>query len=289
VSTINSTKSQTVLLLTSGATYGSIYWDFDLNPDRYSFVRAAVQQGYSTFNYDRLGIGQSTRPIPELLSVQTEADLVHYFIGKLRERNGAFGDGFSKVVTIGHSLGSVITQAESSLYNDADGQILTGYSHTPGAIGFGLVGTDLLPAALVDSAHFAGVPLGYLTTASKAVRQAVFYSYPGFEQIVVNHDDETKQTVTLTETGTFPPSGVQTILTTIPTFVLTGDNDILFCGLQPPCSFPLIGVKSTEKIFYPGVTDFTIMIVPNLGHCLQLHYSAPSISSTMLDWVNTHI
>src|SRR5262249_35109147 len=40
-----------VHLLVSGATYGSVYWDFPLQPQRYSYVRALTNAGYATFNF----------------------------------------------------------------------------------------------------------------------------------------------------------------------------------------------------------------------------------------------
>ncbi|MBX9252502.1 hypothetical protein H1Q63_00610 [Desmonostoc muscorum CCALA 125] len=52
-----------VHLLISGATYGSVYWDFPLHPQRYSYVRALTNVGYATLNLERIGIGKSDRPI----------------------------------------------------------------------------------------------------------------------------------------------------------------------------------------------------------------------------------
>src|SRR5262249_38129462 len=52
----------TVHLLLHGATYGHIYWDFPLQPGQYSYVRKLTDAGYATFNFDRIGNGQSDHP-----------------------------------------------------------------------------------------------------------------------------------------------------------------------------------------------------------------------------------
>src|ERR1700754_220305 len=50
-------------VLVSGTAYGRSYWDSPYQPDTYSYVRAAPRAGFTTFNFDRIGIGHSTRPL----------------------------------------------------------------------------------------------------------------------------------------------------------------------------------------------------------------------------------
>ena len=38
------------------------YWDIDVNPEEYSYLDAAITEGYSILTYDRLGTGQSDIP-----------------------------------------------------------------------------------------------------------------------------------------------------------------------------------------------------------------------------------
>jgi hypothetical protein len=54
-------REKTVLITSSGLAYDSRYWDSAYNPSKYSFVEAAIAQGYSVLNYDRLGVGQSQK------------------------------------------------------------------------------------------------------------------------------------------------------------------------------------------------------------------------------------
>jgi len=55
--------ARTVQLLVSGLTFDHTYWDTSYQPDTYSYVRAAARAGFTTFNFDRIGIGKSTRPL----------------------------------------------------------------------------------------------------------------------------------------------------------------------------------------------------------------------------------
>ena len=47
---------KTLQLLISGAGYGPVYWDFPYEPDTYSYVISATNNGYATFNLSRIGI-----------------------------------------------------------------------------------------------------------------------------------------------------------------------------------------------------------------------------------------
>lgn len=57
----NKDREAIVLVTSSGLAYDSRYWDSTFEPSKYSFVEAAVGQGYSVLNYDRLGVGQSEK------------------------------------------------------------------------------------------------------------------------------------------------------------------------------------------------------------------------------------
>src|SRR6266568_5396043 len=56
----------TALVLVHGATYDSAYWSWPQDPWRYSFVWQALAVGYSVVAVDRLGDGQSSRPLSTL-------------------------------------------------------------------------------------------------------------------------------------------------------------------------------------------------------------------------------
>lgn len=53
-------KKDTILLLSHGVNFDRSYWNPGIHPEKYSFVDFAIGKGYSTFFYDRLGVGEST-------------------------------------------------------------------------------------------------------------------------------------------------------------------------------------------------------------------------------------
>jgi hypothetical protein len=54
-------KEKTVLVATHGLGYDRRYWASSFQPEKYSFARAALEEGYSVFYYDRLGTGASQK------------------------------------------------------------------------------------------------------------------------------------------------------------------------------------------------------------------------------------
>jgi pimeloyl-ACP methyl ester carboxylesterase len=115
-----------VQILTHGGTLDRSYWDFDQG---YSYVDAAAEQGYATFSYDRLSAGKSEKPDPrQIVQAPVHTAIIHSMVKKLRK--GEIGNvSFEKVVGLGHSLGSAVTQANTfNNPGDFDALVLTGHS-----------------------------------------------------------------------------------------------------------------------------------------------------------------
>jgi hypothetical protein len=53
-------KKDTILLLSHGLNFDRSYWNPEIQPEKYCFVDFAIGKGYSTFFYDRLGVGESS-------------------------------------------------------------------------------------------------------------------------------------------------------------------------------------------------------------------------------------
>src|SRR5882724_11978344 len=51
-----------VQLLLHGITYSTLYWDWPIEPEKYSYVEYMTGHGYATLNVDRIGIGRSSHP-----------------------------------------------------------------------------------------------------------------------------------------------------------------------------------------------------------------------------------
>jgi len=116
---------QIVHVLVSGAGYGPVYWNPSFQPDTYSYV-AAVSGSYPTFNYARPGVAESGRPFGLKTDVDVQAFVLAQVIVHLNGHLGRPADD-DGVMVVGHSMGSLITQAHALAYpGTTRGAILTG-------------------------------------------------------------------------------------------------------------------------------------------------------------------
>src|SRR5215470_9671799 len=268
-----------VQLLVSGATYGHTYWDFPLNSQFYSYVRALTGAGYATFNFDRIGIGDSDHPPADQTTIEADAWVVHQVVQALRD--GRIGS-FSRVILVGHSLGSGISLSEQAKYGDADGLILSGFLHAFGP-GFAQVPTILYPAQLDPRFASENLPDGYFTTLPGS--RPLFYYTPLADPNVITVDEANKETITIGEINTFPPlvlspSDAQSIH--VPVLIAIGSNDNVFCT-PPQCA-----EAQSEASWYPADASVEVRVLPGSGHDLNLHYTAPAFFVIAAEWSIHH-
>jgi pimeloyl-ACP methyl ester carboxylesterase len=264
-----------VHLLLSGATYGNVYWDFPLFPQFYSYVRSLTNAGYATLNIDRIGIGASSRPPADQVTIQANAFVTHQLVQALRD--GRIGS-FSKVILVGHSLGSGIALSAQAQFGDADGLILSGFLHAAGP-GFAQVPTLIHPAQNDPRFASQNLPDGYLTTIP-GVRTA-FYFTPVADPNVIARDEQTKETITVGEANTFPPlvfSATNPQSINVPVLYVIGSRDNVFCT-PPQCS-----EAQLEPNLYPAGAQVEVRVLPGTGHSLNLHFTAPVFYGIAREW-----
>lgn len=276
--------ARAVQLLQSGATYGSQYWDFDYEPERYSYVRSANAAGFATLNVDRLGIGTSSHPEPGLLTTATEANIAHLLVQRLRK--GSFGRAFDQVAIVGHSYGSVIGLAEAGTYRDIDALVATGFDHEVGPGFVSNFAASLAPAAIVEPSRFGRLDPTYLTT--RPGTRSGFYYTPNADPKVIERDEATKQTFTVAEGVTFPAVLPESLRIDSPVYVVVGERDALFCGSISDCSSPL-SLTSLERRFYPSASVFDFKAIPDAGHSLNLQQNAPETFALINGWLRENL
>ena len=173
-------KVSTLQILTHGGTLDHTYWDI---APGYSYVDAAAAAGYATLSYDRLGTGLSDHPDPvQVVQLPIQIEIAHAIVQKAR--NAAIGGfNFDKVVGVGHSLGSALTQGVAAKYpSDFDALILQGTSTTFSYTPIGVASTAQQLASTDPSGRFKSLPAGYVTPAPvPQALQFAFYRYPGFD------------------------------------------------------------------------------------------------------------
>ena len=151
-----------VQLLVHGATYNSYYSDWPYRPSFYSYVRQMTGAGYATFNIERLGYGRSTHPDSTLVTLQNGTEALHQVVEKLRSGEIG-GHAFSRVIWVGHSLGTLYGWLEASVSKDVDAFVLTGLLHTVKPSWLALAFQSAYSANLDPKFATSGFDAGYLT------------------------------------------------------------------------------------------------------------------------------
>ncbi|MCJ1416719.1 hypothetical protein MMC32_003057 [Xylographa parallela] len=266
-------KSKTIQILTHGLGFDKSYWDFTQVAGNYSYVQAALEAGYSTFAYDRLGTGASTKADPyNIVQAPMELAILAELTQMLRSGTIQGCESYEKYVHVGHSFGSVLTNALVAVAPQlSDGIILTGYSNnatfqTPFVSTTGHLASENQPA------RFSGLSSGYITWADKYYNQFSFLNYPYFDPAVLEAAEASKWPLTVGELITFgvlPSSAGQY---KGPVLYLASQDDYIFCGGD--CAGIIDGPYSDSRALFPAVSDFEVYIHPNVGHALNLHYNA---------------
>lgn len=278
-----------VQLLTHGIGFDRSYWDLSYNDYNYSYVEEAVDQyGYSTFTWDRLGIGQSQHgdPVNEI-QAWLEVAALHALTSGLREGTIPNVDcKFDKVVHGGHSFGSEHTYALTAMYpNDSDGIVLTGFGQNGSFIPYFAFGGNFIEAN--QAATLSQYPDGYLATGDATGVQINFFAPEQFDPSILQLAFATGQPVTVGElltiggeTGTPNTFGG-------PVLIVTGGRDIPFCGGDCLATGDpeLASIPAASEVNFPNAKNFQAFIVPNSGHGLNLEYSHPLTYGTILDYL----
>ncbi len=273
---------RTVQVLVSGASYGPAYWDFPYDPQTYSYVRALTAAGYATFDLARLGIAPSAQPAALDVTIDDEASVLHQVIQALHSGQIG-GTAFSKVMVVGHSLGSIIAIDEAASYADVDGLIITGFLHD---VGLNQIFSLLALYPARQDPNFAGAnpPVGYLTTEPNT--RSVYYHLSDADPAVLREDEATKATITTGELATaVPAEGIPpSLLIHVPVLAAVGQYDNVFCGMVD-CSQAL----HLESAFYGPAACLETFILPDAGHSLNLHLNAPQWFQAAINWSNRRL
>ncbi len=284
--------AHTVEILIHGSTYDHTYWDWPYeNTTLYSAVDAFTAAGYSTFNYDTIGMGQSSQLPSSDVTTPANAYILHELVQDLR--TGTIeGASFAHVLLIGHSYGSVTATAEAATYDDVDGLVLTGWLHTINPNFLSLF--DLIPANLDPSGRFANLDDGYLTTGTSAVgddsvRANAFYDAATSDPNVIASDESHKETLTVPELSTIGEflTGEYSLQITVPVFLVVGGDDQFFCTDAVDCSSNA-RVVAEESSYYSAQAHLQAQVIPDTGHSLNLHYTAPLTYAAISRWALKH-
>jgi pimeloyl-ACP methyl ester carboxylesterase len=269
-------------ILIHGAGYDHRYWDCPVEPDRYSYVEWAAARGIATLSIDRIGAGASSKPASDLNTIEAQAEILSQIVAQAR--SGLAGTApFSRVVLVGHSLGSVIAGCEAATYNDADAVVLTGYVPVDGRPdgGEALIAMGFVPAT-EGLPHLLGlVDDGYLTPRLD-VRGRLLFWPPRTDPAMISTDALLVSTVTRTELLGAAAAGRTIRSASAPTLVLVGQHDVLLSS--PAAGQDCYDTVRDVAAYSPAHFDFEV--VPDCGHNLTLHLNAHASHEVLNRWLD---
>jgi pimeloyl-ACP methyl ester carboxylesterase len=284
-----SLRGKTVQFLLHALTYDHNYWDFPLKPGKYSYVRKATDEGYATFNIDRIGIGLSDHPDDTLVTLESNAFVTHQIVQDLRK--GIIGDTkFTKIILVGFSIGSNISLLEQSTYGDADGLILSAFSHQFNFTFYATVQDDFFnPVSQDPKFANSGYSSGYYTTVP-GTRGKLFYNLPDADPAVIALDETLKQTLTIEENNTFFDANGSSFSQSIhvPVLIALGQNDNYFCGSGLSCA-DASAILAREAGFWSPQACLEAFVLPNAAHSINLHLNAHKWFESANNWANRRI
>lgn len=281
-------------LLIHGMTYNGRYWDFpdpDDGTDRYSYTHTATSAGYATLAIDRIGTGQSSRPLGALVTITSNAYVIHQIVQALHHGT-ITGHPEPTIALVGHSYGSWVTWYEASDWHDVDAVILTGISHRVPVTAYLNVLPKILQPAMADP-RFVGkiVDPTYLTTVP-GQRYAAFNA-PAYETPAVQAEDErTKDTVTAAEVAVFPLILTRRLDIRVPVLLVNGTLDSLFCGPAyggADCDTAPALVAQEAPLLGAQVPCVDGYVLPAAGHDLNLMRNARDWFGAATSWLTARL
>ena len=308
-------KKQNLLIATHGAGFDKRYWDPAINPSEYSFVDAALAEGYSILTYDRLGTGSSNKPdaytivqaplqleiLRGITDIARGGELLQYIAGNANttgttvsntSTNTSSGSetSFDKIIHVGHSFGSILTTGLLATYgNLSDAAVLTGYIPNEHFAELRVTSWGLEYAPQNNMTLFGDRPSGYMVAGTSGLQTTFFSTQAnattgvgGFDTQVLDYAFSIRQTVTTSEWLQFPVTLAAAPQFEGPLQFMLAEFDFPVCRGDCRLSFDLASFQNS----YPKATDIDIYTQQGTGHALTMHRKANLGYKVTLDWLD---
>ncbi|KAI1207617.1 alpha/beta-hydrolase [Annulohypoxylon truncatum] len=269
-----------LLVLTHGIIESKLYFNPNFeNSKAYNFVEAAVAAGYSVLNYDRIGVGSSSKvDAVNDAQFQVEAAVLDALIDYGRKAVNA-----SKVALVGHSYGSYLTVASAASKTTAiDAIVLTGFAGGFTYFTPFLAGSGFRVAKHANPLRWGSLDPGYLTSVDLYAETYVYFGEEQhFERRVAewSHYQGSEPFAVGELPSLLASSPLDFAAVTAPVLVIQGQFDLSACGGN--CVGLLDGMKDT---FSGAKAVETVDNLPS-GHNLNLHKVAPQAFKTIFDFL----
>jgi pimeloyl-ACP methyl ester carboxylesterase len=268
-------------VLLHGAAYDHRYWDWPDEPERYSYTRWAAGAGIATLAVDRIGNGSSSRPPGRENTVAAQSAVVADLVRAVRHGLDDVPP-FTRVVLVGHSLGSVIAGHAAAVHGCADAVVLTGYLPTPSRTPRNrrLVDDGFVPA-LERFPHLRGLVDDDYVAPIGGGRARVMYRSDQADPLVVEIDEQLTGTATRGELDSAGAAGDLIRAMKGPTLVVVGQYD-RFIGARSSGDDGYVLAARCAGDLGP---QFHFEVVHDTGHCLNLHRTAHDAYNLINRWL----
>ncbi|MBF5001918.1 alpha/beta fold hydrolase [Nocardia sp. BSTN01] len=288
-----------VLLLVGGGAENADYWNMP-GLSEGSLALSAARAGYASLAIDRLGTGRSTIPrssvsvtYPEIVSTTEQTT------SALRHNPALFGRSWSKVVGIGHSLGSgTLAGVAANTPSALDALILTGYGPQVTPQTAELNALYQKPANTVDP-KWAGLDDGYLTVVPTGVDKVGLFYLPDTTPHTLALAATHQGTLSKTELQTRPQGGdalAQGGRVQVPALIVDGQHDRHYCEDNPIDSPATIAPTcADQQAFYNyekqllANTCLATRVLPDTGHAFAEEKNSAAINRMLLGWLRATI
>ncbi|KAK3349041.1 hypothetical protein B0T25DRAFT_456969 [Lasiosphaeria hispida] len=282
-------KADILQIATQGRGFDKRYWEVEIRPEEYSYLDAAISKGYSVLTYDRIGTGESELPDAyDIGQIPVQAEILAGLTtlarsGKLVSSSQIlptttdipFPSPFhpSKIIHIGHSLGSFITFFFLSSHGAlSDGALLTGFLLNTQLGTIVVSHFDHEFAAQHDPSRFAAYPSGYIVLTTQSDIQKLFFRKDGFEPALLEYAEKIKQPEAV---GEYPSSDSAAFVPAKefkgPVLFMAGEYDYY--------------LEEASKGLFPASAKVEAYLQPGTGHALALARNATGGYGVMLGWL----
>lgn len=257
-------------VLVHGVSYDHRYWDAPVIGGRdYSYANFMIARGFDVLALDLPGVGASDAPPEGGFTLKDTAATLSAIIRKMKTEGGPAGEQFSRVASIGHSLGANVAVYAEANWPAADALVVTGAGYFQDR-----PKTNWKPGEREGLLRrpYADIP---------ADARLKFYHSPQVDPAVVEYDN--------TRLRTSLPSQLWKDCIAVSTGVVASGAESVRCpvliqlGEQDPTLPARYGQE--EARLYPSASTVIVDALFEIGHCFNLHLNREEGWKSIADYL----
>ncbi|MFE2943923.1 alpha/beta fold hydrolase [Streptomyces sp. NPDC059255] len=207
------------------------------------------------------------------------------------------GQGFERVVLVGHSLGSgVAIDVAVTCPHDIDGVVLTGVATKQNEAEFAAQEKDMHPANQDPRFARLGLDDGYITT-KPGTRSKWFYYRATMSPATIAQDEAAAQPDALAPSSAPPTSEAPGTPETpdvyrqikVPVLIAVGEYDRVVCGGTGSDCSSSAALQAQEAPRFAPSARLRAVVIPDSGHSINQQFTAPILFSAIRGWSHRYV